>query len=896
MGGLSAGSIALPGTVAADAGPALPGPALPGPALPGLGLGQPAGHSRLALLVRRAGRRLPPGMRRALRVLDRRARVLAGQLRRRWHRSLQLRVVATTLVICVVVVTVLGFFLVQQIESGLLNSARTSAAHQLGEGLNVAKDEGGLEGSAGDRVKSLFSLTSRLQSLSGPGDDFDVVILAQPSAGDSAFGGTFGNRNLSWHSVPRGLIQKVTGEQQQGRTDELWSTPTLMRYLHGRASGPGLAIGGVINTGDQLYYLFPLDQQQATLGLVQHAMLFGGLVLVLLLVGIVSLVTRWVVVPIRDAAAAARRLSDGQLDERMPVRGTDDLAALARSFNDMGASLQEKLRELEELSKVQRQFVSDVSHELRTPLTTIRIAADVLFAAREQLMPAASRSAELLEGQLERFESLLGDLLEISRYDANAATLDAESADVCDLVRRAAADAEQLAARRGTRIDFRLPPEPCVAEVDRRRVERILRNLLDNAVEHGEGRDVVVTVAGDRDAVAVAVRDHGVGFGPAEAQMVFDRFWRADPARARTTGGTGLGLAISLEDARLHNGWLQAWGECGKGSVFRLTVPRMAGQELAGSPLPLRPDEAEPGPELIHPPLARGGPGPAGPRDWPAPDSPAAGSQALRPSVPAHVINTSSRTAGPIRRAQAVRARPVAGKRHVLRWLPTVLVAVTLAAGCADVPTSGLLQHTGLPAGTGGEQQGMDCCGYIMTGPGPGASPSQIVQGFLLASADFGNHHEIARQYLTRAASRSWQPGPGPAVTVVASPPTVTPAPPAFGSRNTAVVEISAQQLGNVSTSGQYVQAETGQHQLNQEFTLQKVDHQWRIATLPTRSPQQTWISRPTSCCSPRTSSSWLSSPATSTTWIPRARTWCPTRSSCRSTRGIRSPTWSGPC
>jgi hypothetical protein len=114
---------------------------------------------------------------------------------------------------------------------------------------------------------------------------------------------------------------------------------------------------------------------------------------------------------------------------------------------------------------------------------------------------------------------------------------------------------------------------------------------------------VVVTVAGDRDAVAVAVRDHGVGFGAAEAQLVFDRFWRADPARARTTGGTGLGLAIALEDARLHNGWLQAWGECGKGSVFRLTVPRTAGEELAGSPLPLGPDEAEPGPELIHAPL-----------------------------------------------------------------------------------------------------------------------------------------------------------------------------------------------------------------------------------------------------------------------------------------------------
>ena len=132
-----------------------------------------------------------------------------------------------------------------------------------------------------------------------------------------------------------------------------------------------------------------------------------------------------------------------------------------------------------------------------------------------------------------------------------------------------------------------------MAEVDRRRVERILRNLLVNAVEHGEGRDVVVTVAADMNAVAIAVRDHGVGLAAGEEQLVFERFWRADPARARTTGGTGLGLAIALEDARLHGGWLQAWGEKGRGSVFRLTLPRTAGEPLAGSPLPLGPDEAE---------------------------------------------------------------------------------------------------------------------------------------------------------------------------------------------------------------------------------------------------------------------------------------------------------------
>ena len=148
-------------------------------------------------------------------------------------------------------------------------------------------------------------------------------------------------------------------------------------------------------------------------------------------------------------------------------------------------------------------------------------------------------------------------------------------------------------------------PEPgapdATAEVDARRVERILRNLLVNAVEHGENRDAIVTVAGDSDAVAIAVRDYGVGLAPGEERLAFDRFWRADPARARATGGTGLGLAIALEDARLHGGWLEAWGEPGRGSVFRLTLPRLSGGQLAGSPLPLGPDESELGGLLAQP-------------------------------------------------------------------------------------------------------------------------------------------------------------------------------------------------------------------------------------------------------------------------------------------------------
>jgi two-component system sensor histidine kinase MtrB len=276
----------------------------------------------------------------------------------------------------------------------------------------------------------------------------------------------------------------------------------------------------------------------------------------------------------------------------MLVRGEDDLARLAASFNKMATNLQRQIRQLEDLSRVQRRFVSDVSHELRTPLTTVRMAADVLHESRADFSPSVSRSAELLQAQLDRFEALLTDLLEISRYDAGAAVLEAEPTDLRVLASQVIDAAAPLAERRGSTLLLDAPPRPCIAEVDPRRIERVLRNLVGNAIEHGEGRPITVSVASGPGAIAVAVRDHGVGLKPGESALVFNRFWRADPARARTSGGTGLGLSIALEDAHLHGGWLQAWGEPGDGSHFRLTVPRRAGGELDASPIPLEPADA----------------------------------------------------------------------------------------------------------------------------------------------------------------------------------------------------------------------------------------------------------------------------------------------------------------
>jgi two-component system, OmpR family, sensor histidine kinase MtrB len=523
---------------------------------------------------------------------------LIAKMTQRWHRSLQLRVVGTTLVISATMIAVLGFFLVAQISGGLLLNAENVARTQTIAELNTARGFAGLDTTPNAQTAQQFMWNAalRLQPTGSGGTvPYDVVVGLNDNLEDIPGYMEWAsgiNQDTLPQSLPQSLLNDVQQEQATGAQDVLYSTPTTLTSADG-GQGQAIAFGTPLGDSYQLYFVFPLTQEQQTLQLVQTALIGVGIALVLLLAAIASLVTRWVVLPIRHAARAAQRLSAGRLEERMTVGGADDLGALATSFNDMAASLQEKLRELEDLSKAQRQFVSDVSHELRTPMTTIRMAAEILFESREQLDPAAARSAELLQSQTERFEMLLSDLLEISRHDANVATLDAEPVDICDIARASADDAQQLAERRGCRIEFRLPAQACIAEVDRRRVERILRNLLVNAVEHGEGKDVVVTVAADSDAVAVAVRDHGVGLGPGEDQLVFERFWRADPARARTTGGTGLGLAISLEDARLHGGWLQAWGERGRGSVFRLTVPRVAGHPIAGSPLPLSPDEAE---------------------------------------------------------------------------------------------------------------------------------------------------------------------------------------------------------------------------------------------------------------------------------------------------------------
>ncbi|MFI6097256.1 MtrAB system histidine kinase MtrB [Lentzea sp. NPDC051213] len=519
------------------------------------------------------------------------AQILIEEARKRWaafgdlwRRSLQLRVVVSTLALSSAVVFVLGMVLQMQITNQLLDTKEQAAVRQANASRSlIQSDLIGLNPGP-DSVQTRFTSAINKLAVGGVGTDattagagaFEPVLADGLGSGRVPFVGPLDD-------VPRGLRQMV----EDGRDGT--QIHTVQR---GKTQTTLFVVGLPMSTSSrsmQLYLIFPLTSEQRTAEVVQSTLVVGGIVLLILLALIANLVTRQVVRPVRQAAEVAERFADGTLHERMHVVGEDDVARLAESFNEMAESIQAQFKQLEEFGQLQRRFTSDVSHELRTPLTTVRMAADVLHASREQFPAGLARSTELLVDELDRFESLLGDLLEISRLDAGVEELTAEQVDMRVLARRAHDSVRAISTTAGSPVVLDLPDDELIAELDSRRVERILRNLLANAIDHGEGQPVELAMRGNADAVAITVRDHGVGLRQGEAELVFSRFWRADPSRNRRTGGTGLGLSISLEDARLHGGWLEAWGEPGHGAVFRLTLPRRHGEDVRESPLPLAP-------------------------------------------------------------------------------------------------------------------------------------------------------------------------------------------------------------------------------------------------------------------------------------------------------------------
>ncbi|MGV9797956.1 MtrAB system histidine kinase MtrB [Mycobacterium sp. NPDC003449] len=498
-----------------------------------------------------------------------------------WRRSLQMRVVSLTLGLSLAVILVLGFVLTSQITDRILEVKVRAATEEVERARNtVSGIVGGEESRSLDSSLQLArnTLVDRKADVRADvAGAFDAVLVV-PGDGPRA-------------ATAAGPVQQVPDALrdfvQAGQVSYQYATVNTDGF-----SGPALIVGSPTSSSVpnlELYLIFPLNNEESTISLVRGTMLTGGVVLLGLLTAIALVVARQIVQPVRSASRIAERFAEGHLTERMPVRGEDDMARLAVSFNDMAESLSRQIQQLEEFGNLQRRFTSDVSHELRTPLTTVRMAADLIHDHAEDLDQALRRSTELMVSELDRFETLLADLLEISRHDAGVAELSVESVDLRSTVQSALDNVGHLASDAEVELDVDMPGDEVIAEVDPRRVERILRNLIANAIDHAERKPVRIRMAADEDTVAVTVRDFGVGLRPGEEKLVFSRFWRSDPSRVRRSGGTGLGLAISIEDARLHQGRLEAWGEPGNGACFRLTLPLVRGHKVTTSPLPLKP-------------------------------------------------------------------------------------------------------------------------------------------------------------------------------------------------------------------------------------------------------------------------------------------------------------------
>ena len=506
-----------------------------------------------------------------------------------FRNSLALKVIISTIVLSLSVIYVAG---------SALNS-------QLSKGIKQVN----LDSAIIEARSTIFSAEYRLVLAQGEKDEavrkvIDDVIASATSlttnenARDVVFLKSKGNtRKLNYEitsnlvdskSIPPSLSKKV-----RTSNDISWSYIRI-KYMGGKSIA-GIAFGEKVlipNAGQyEMYILFSLANQNATLSLIQRYLFLTGLFLIFLIALITWLVVRQVVRPVREAALIATKFTAGDFLQRMNVHSQDEISTLGHAFNDMAESLEKQFARLENLSRVQQRFVSDVSHELRTPLTTLRMASEVINTAREDFDPVVARSAQLMVAQLDRFERLLEDLLEISRFDAEVAILEAVDFDIVLLAQRCADDLALVAKERSTELRIYSISESVNIKADIRRVERILRNLFSNAIDHAEEKPIAITIIASEEDVAIGVRDFGVGLDESSLIRVFDRFWRADPSRARTRGGTGLGLSIALEDARLHNGELEAWGRPEKGAHFVLTLPRHEWSGINSRLIKLQPDD-----------------------------------------------------------------------------------------------------------------------------------------------------------------------------------------------------------------------------------------------------------------------------------------------------------------
>lgn len=509
-------------------------------------------------------------------------------IHRLWVHSLQFRSVTSAGIMMLIAFIAVGTSLSNQIATSLFENKKNQALEESIKGFDNVQSV--FDGSSEARTDSEIrrNVTRALTLLDASGDTqrrWVLVPLAQQSK-KGFIPEQSGDNALDAATIPEDF--KSTVRDSPGGV--FWEKKDLSEPEKSNGEPyPALIIGTSVsipqNPDYGLFVVYDLSESSSTITYINVVLGTGFTVLLILVLSIVWFVTRLAVRPITLTAITAEKLAAGDLNRRVSVRGKHQAARLGISFNKMADSLQEQITQLERLSTLQQRFVSDVSHELRTPLSTVRLSSELLYDSRDTLNPVQSRSVELMHNQVDRFQALLSDLLEISRFDAGSAVLNIDAEDFMSVLNDVLVEVIPHLERTGTRLIVHSEQAHIDIDIDRVRIERVLRNLLFNAIEHGESKPVDIYIATNATNLGVAVRDHGIGLSEEEAAQVFNRFWRADTSRKRTLGGTGLGLSITAEDVRLHGGRIEAWGMKGKGACFTMNLPLVHGGELGPSPV-----------------------------------------------------------------------------------------------------------------------------------------------------------------------------------------------------------------------------------------------------------------------------------------------------------------------
>jgi signal transduction histidine kinase len=310
-----------------------------------------------------------------------------------------------------------------------------------------------------------------------------------------------------------------------------------------------------------------LGRLSATTGFLQSVwwqFLLVGVVAASVSLVVARQMARGMTQPLRDMAAAARRMETGDYSVRVQTRSRDEVGRLATAFDRMRG-------ELEHLEQSRRDLVANVSHELKTPITAIRAHLENLLDGVERPDPA---TLDVMLAQVERLGRLVDQLLDLSRLESGEVPLRIEELPLQPLVDTLISEIDVALPGRGVRLRNDVPEDLPALSADRERVHQVLFNLVDNAVRFTpEGGSVTVSARRRNGSVEVAVTDTGSGIPPEHLPRLFERFYRADPARGRGEGGTGIGLAIARSVVEAHGGQIRAESEPGRGSVFTFDLP-----------------------------------------------------------------------------------------------------------------------------------------------------------------------------------------------------------------------------------------------------------------------------------------------------------------------------------